>query len=76
MYAEHVVTVADLKRSIEEKTKIPPAWQRIGFEKRSLGDLEALSAYSVRDGSKVSLSLRLRGGVPFGYSSNEGVSEV
>ena len=55
--------VQNLKQSLEFRTGIPPASQRLLFKGKQLEDLLPLSFYDIRRDASIILSLRLRGGV-------------
>ena len=55
--------VGDVKRMIEERTRVPPVGQRLIFASKQLEDDRTLSDYGIHDESTLYLVLRLRGGM-------------
>ena len=56
-------TVLELKETIQDKEGIPPDQQRLILSGKQLEDVRTLADCNVKQGSKMSLTLRLRGGM-------------
>lgn len=59
---EETETVADLKKKLSKKQKIPADQQRIIYEGKLLQDNKTLAEYNIKNNSVIHMVLRLRGG--------------
>lgn len=55
--------VTDLKLKLQEEEGIPPDQQRLVFKRTQLNEAESMYKYSLKNGDRIHLFLRLRGGM-------------